>query len=66
MEEGLDKTKLFDEDKDYAWEIEKDVHLDGESEATRRYCIVVRWVQYGEGKMADLKRMVPVSSLPTE
>ena len=35
MEEGLDKTELFDEDEDDAWEIEKDVHLDGEGEATR-------------------------------
>lgn len=35
MEEGLDKTELFDEDQDDAWEIEKDVHLDGEGEATR-------------------------------
>ena len=35
MEEGLDKTELFDEDEDDAWEIEEDVHLDGEGEATR-------------------------------
>ena len=33
MEESLDKTKLFDEDKDDAWEIEKDVHLDREGKA---------------------------------
>ncbi len=36
MEEGLDKTKLFDEDEDDAREVEKDVHLDGEGEATRQ------------------------------
>ena len=33
VEERLNKTKLIDEDEDDAWEIEKDVHLDGEGEA---------------------------------
>lgn len=37
MEEGLEKTELSDEEEYDAWEIEKDVHLDGEGEARGRY-----------------------------
>jgi hypothetical protein len=33
VDEGLDKTELFDQDEDDPWEIEQDVHLDGEGEA---------------------------------
>jgi hypothetical protein len=62
MEEGLEKTKLSDEEEDDAWEIEKDVHLDGEGEARGRY----GQIRNREGKVGDLKRMVPVSSFPTE
>jgi hypothetical protein len=36
VEERLEKTELFDEDEDDAWEIEKDVHLDGDGEAAGR------------------------------
>jgi hypothetical protein len=37
MEEGLEKSELSDEEEHNAWEIEKDVHLDGEGEARGRY-----------------------------
>jgi hypothetical protein len=62
MEEGLEKTELSDEEEDDAWEIEKDVHLDGEGEARRRN----GQIRNREGKVGDLRRMVPVSSFPTE
>jgi len=34
VEERLNKTELLDEDEEDAWEIEEDVHLDGEGKAT--------------------------------
>lgn len=49
MEEGLDQTKLFDENEDNAWKIEKDVHLDGEGQAGWN---MVRWGI--EREMTDL------------
>jgi hypothetical protein len=62
MEEGLEKTELSDEEEDDTWEVEKGVHLDGEGEARGRY----GQIRNREGKAGDLKRMVPVSSFPTE
>lgn len=35
VEERLHKTELFDEDEGDTWEIEEDVHLDGEGQAVR-------------------------------
>jgi hypothetical protein len=62
VEEMEEKTELSDEEEDDAWEVEKGVRLDEEGEARGQY----GQIRNREGKVGDLKRMVPAISFATE